>query len=824
MAFDLVVALKTKVTKVCVVLIPLMLSLVAFLVPPTTVRLEIDDSQNAILNSQEVQTSLTASISTESETSRIKVQNSDSIKDELGPNAVTSPIILRGNYFTATGRLEDTLTGLGVPDEPIKIFWNHFSWTEYETDRFNLESNYLIGQGQTDSNGDFSITTRDSDHSKATGVITVYSVFEGDPLLGPIEQNRNFTTDIVDCYATISMNLAVNTTIVREGRSFIADANLVFDNGTTPIVAAEGENTTFAWLGNITEVTIASYVASSTFLVPIGTAVGVFYPLEASFNVSILGLPHVVGDITSEADIGTVAADWANASRSIFVFTGAGIVFDIDEPVIPGPGQNPEVLRGETRITVSGILSDSDGLPFGYAISVDVKVSGIIIITDTTDNDGNFSIPFIIINSSLAVGVHGVSVNASAGEGINAIIETENITILGNSSMTTPTITGPPVVTPSLVLAMPNETVRILGIVRDVYGTNDPIPNMPISAQWEDYGLVYNTITSVSGSYTFDVQIPDTISPVERNGTVNIVTSSTQYYTVSSLSVNVDVFTNSFFNIWMNASTIVGGSTVTNLGGNTLYTNTNFTFQGLINDQFNRPLEDRIIEFIINGSVVDSDNLNASGGYSYNFNSISAGVIAANYNLTIALVDDPSMAFSYWVRFEDPPQPSITPTTPTNTTPNGDFNMNLAIGIFVTMVSLIVVVASVYAFGRFRRTKKMAADMVNDYMNLPAILNLIDESERAKDFRRAAILCYRAFEAICMQDLRILNARTQSPRELARIVASTNRIPVRDVTMLVMRYEEARFSDHKINKNSFTLAKQALDNVQLALRQEPKVG
>ena len=144
--------------------------------------------------------------------------------------------------------------------------------------------------------------------------------------------------------------------------------------------------------------------------------------------------------------------------------------------------------------------------------------------------------------------------------------------------------------------------------------------------------------------------------------------------------------------------------------------------------------------------------------------------------------------------------------------------------ILITVVSLIIIVSVVYAFGRFRKSKKgMLPDPDAELMDLSSIMKQITEADKAKDYRRGIVLSFKAFELICMQSLRIISARDQSPRELARLVASTNRIPVRDVTMLVMRYEEARYSDHRITKNQFNHAMQALENVQLALKQDPKV-
>jgi len=143
----------------------------------------------------------------------------------------------------------------------------------------------------------------------------------------------------------------------------------------------------------------------------------------------------------------------------------------------------------------------------------------------------------------------------------------------------------------------------------------------------------------------------------------------------------------------------------------------------------------------------------------------------------------------------------------------------LAIGILVSTVSLIVLISVIYAFGRFRKAKKtLAVGELGEGLDLSTVMKMLDEAAKAKDYRRAVILCYRAFELLCIQHLFISEATKLSPRELARIVNSTNRVPVRDITMLVMRYEEARFSDHKITKNNFHLCKQALENVQLALK------
>lgn len=732
--------------------------------------------------------------------------------------------IVRGEAFVVTGRLVDNSTGEGIPGEPIKIFWEHFTWAEYETDRTNLENNYLIGQGTTNSNGDFTITCVDNDHSKSAGQQTVYSVFPGDPLLGPIEDNRQYTTDTIECYAYGIMLMQVNQTIVRRNNGFTADAALFFDNSTLsnpqPITAAEGTNITFSWLGNVTEVSISGFIAHTTFIVPGTTSLG-SHILTASYNLTTLGLPYVVGTITSASQLSSPAADWCNTSQSIEVFSGAGIIFSIDSPLPPAPLLYPGVLRGITSISLSGQITDTNGNPFGFPVNLNVLAdSSTTVHSFASAADGNFSTTFIL-NNSLTVGDHPLSVDVAPDQGITASVEYHNITIYGNSTVATPRVNGS-LVTSSTVLAMPGENISITGTIRDSF-SNVGIENISVIAQWEDFGIPVSAITSSSGSYNLLLQIPDTVNPALQNGTVYLTTGTTTYYTASNTSFLVNVFTSVQIRVWLNRTEIIDGSRVTTLAGNIIYNYTNFTFHTAITDNFGRGVGGRAIVIQIGGFITYNETLNSAG----NLTLPSAGFLrfpANNYTITITFKDNPSSIFTFQMEVSAPAATSPPSTTPPSSTqPNGGLNLSdkLAIGILVSTVSLIVLISVIYAFGRFRKAKKtLAVGELGEGLDLSTVMKMLDEAAKAKDYRRAVILCYRAFELLCIQHLFISEATKLSPRELARIVNSTNRVPVRDITMLVMRYEEARFSDHKITKNNFHLCKQALENVQLALKKK----
>ncbi|MCK5045392.1 MAG: carboxypeptidase regulatory-like domain-containing protein, partial [Candidatus Heimdallarchaeota archaeon] len=369
---------------------------------------------------------------------------------------------------------------------------------------------------------------------------------------------------------------------------------------------------------------------------------------------------------------------------------------------------------------------------------------------------------------------------------------------------------------------MPNETLQISGTIRDAY-SSAAVANMNISAQWEGSGLVYETFTSPTGAFSISLLTPSTINPTLRNGTVNLFSTSTQFYTPSNYSFLVDVFTEAQFTITLNSTIVIDDSNVTRIGGEPIYINSNLTFNGFVMDQFGRPIKSRTITISISGLGSIGETLNDSGYFSIAVNNSLGYTVNISYTITITFDADTSYDFNFDISFRS--LPVETPTNGGSTTPTepGGFDMAV-IGVLIAMVSLIIIVSVVYAFGRFRKSKKgMLPGPDAELMDLSSIMKQIAEADKAKDYRRGIVLSFRAFELICMQSLRILSARDQSPRELARLVASTNRIPVRDVTMLVMRYEEARFSDHRITKNQFNHAMQALENVQLALKQDPNV-
>ncbi|MHA1738113.1 MAG: DUF4129 domain-containing protein [Candidatus Heimdallarchaeota archaeon] len=740
----------------------------------------------------------------------------------LSPKVVTPTTIIRGNYFTSSGRLTDNVTGQGLGNRLMYVYYSVFNWVDFD---LGLLDNYLVGQGLTDSQGYYSIICRDSSYSLPIGNVSVHNVYLGHQDDFPPFSYRDFTTTYVECYATTYLGVLLDTTTLRRGENFTAQAALIWDN-LTLVTQSIGQNVIYNWNGTDQVVPIIGGIATYNFVIGMATPL-LTYQFTASFYAPSLGLIYVVGDIYSQTQIGQPEADWANnTDESIVVYSGAGITFTIDTPLPPGIGENPQVQRDITVINITGTITDDGGAPFGSPVDLEVYVNDVVSTSGTVqdiitaDASGAFNASFIITGSYLDFGDNLLWVD-DTNASITATTEFKTISIFGNSTITNVQVNG---TAPNQIMALPGELLTITGLIRDPYN-NAPIEDMPVEAQWEDFGVIINGNTSASGTFQLAINVPLTVNSTVENGTIYLRTSNSAFNSPTDFNFSLNVFVSVQFGLIINSTIIYEGNYVYLLDGNEIRYNSTFTIDGVLVDQFNRTILSDTIDFTL-GTFINNTLTVTSGLFSIVVTA-AANITVGNHTVTLGFKDGSS--FSFEMEFRDYPPP-ITPTptptpTPTTTPPGGNIlSTEIIIGIVIALVSIIMIIAVVYTFGRFRKGRKKSVTVDGqEFYDLPTIISQIDEAEKAKDYKRAVVLCYRAFELICVNYFGIANAWSYSPRELARLVAATNRIPVRDVTMLVMRYEEARFSDHKINPASFKQTRQALHNMQLALDKEPKV-
>ncbi|MHA1126467.1 MAG: DUF4129 domain-containing protein [Candidatus Heimdallarchaeota archaeon] len=754
-------------------------------------------------------------------TNTITPASVDESPDDNGffsPDAVTPSTIIRGNYFISSGRLTDPANGLGLPDRPMSVYWDEFNWADYDND---LLDGYVVGQGITDSQGYYSISCRDTSMNLAIGNVSVYNVYVGHQYDFPPFSNRNFTVTQVECYATTYLGLQLDSTTARRGENFTAQSALIWDN-LTLVTQSIGHNVVYNWNGTDQVVPIVGGIASYTFVIGLGASLTT-HKFNASFYAAGLGLSYVVGDIYSQTQIGQPEADWANNTIDIEVYSGAGITFTIDSPLPPGIGENPQVQREITVINITGLITDDGGLPFGSPENLTLYVNDVVSISGTdqdhiiADASGVFTTSFTISGSYLNVGDNLIWLDADNAS-ITATTEIKTITIEGNSTIVNTLVNGSAT---SSINALPGEILDITGVVRDPYN-NFLIENMSIEAQWEDFGLIELQNTSASGTFQFSLQVPLTVNSSVENGTIYLRTSSSLYNSPTDFNFTIAVYTSVQYSLILNTTNIIEDSNVYLLDGNEIRFNSTFTLSGVLEDQFGRNLTSTTLRLVL-GTFINQTLIVTNGAFSYVVTDAD-GITIGTHPVTLIFKDGSD--FSFNLEFRDYPIVTTPPTpTPTPTPPGGnDLTEKIVIGIAISLVAIIMIVAVVYTFGRFRKSRKRSVTVDGqEFFDIPTIISQIDEAEKAKDFKRAVVLSYRAFELICVNYFGIANAWSYSPRELARLVAATNRIPVRDVTMLVMRYEEARFSDHKINAASFKQTRQALHNMQLALDKEPAI-
>ena len=744
-------------------------------------------------------------------------QDSPDENDFFKPQAISPITVIRGNYFTSSGRLTDNDTGHGLPNRLMYVYWDVFNWVDFDA---NLLGNYLVGQGTTNSQGYYSISCRDSSMNLAIGNVTVYNVYPGHMYDFPPFSNRDFTTSYVECYATTYLGMQVDTSTVRRGENFTAQAALIWDN-LTLVTQSIGQNVIFNWNGTDQIVPIVGGIASFRFDVGMTTPLTT-HRFNGSFYAPSLALSYVVGDIYSQTQIGQPEADWANNTLDIVVFSGAGITFTIDTPLPPGVGENPQVQRDITVINITGLLTDSGGIPFGSPVDLIVYVNDVVSTSGTdqdhitADSAGVFTASFTISGAYLETGDNLLWVDDDNAT-IVATTEFKQIAIFGNSTIVNTLVNGSAI---SQIMALPGEVLHVTGVVNDPYNSL-PIDDMPIEAQWEDFGSILFQNTTAFGTFQFYLQVPQSVNSTVENGTIYLTTSNSPFNSPTAYNFTIDVYSSVQYSLILNSTNIIEDSNIYLLGGNEIRYNSTFTLSGVLEDQFNRPLTSGSIQLVL-GTFINQTLTVTNGVFSYIVTAADSITIGTHL---VSLIFKDGSDFSFSMEFRDYPPPVTTPTpTPTTSTPGGNtLTGKIVIGIAIALVSIIMIIAVLYAFGRLRKSRKRSVTVDGqEFYDLPTIINQIDEAEKAKDYKRAVVLSYRAFELICVNYFGIANAWSYSPRELARLVAGTNRIPVRDVTMLVMRYEEARFSDHKINAAGFKQTRQALHNMQVALEKEPK--
>ncbi|MHA1441121.1 MAG: hypothetical protein ACTSPK_04540, partial [Candidatus Heimdallarchaeota archaeon] len=427
------------------------------------------------------------------------------------------------------------------------------------------------------------------------------------------------------------------------------------------------------------------------------------YQFTASFYAPSLGLIYVVGDIYSQTQIGQPEADWANnTDESIVVYSGAGITFTIDTPLPPGIGENPQVQRDITVINITGTITDDGGAPFGSPVDLEIYVNDVVSTSGTVqdmitaDASGAFNASFIITGSYLNFGDNLLWVD-DTNASITATTEFKIISIFGNSTISNVQVNG---TAANEIMALPGESLTITGNINDPYN-NAPIDDMPIEAQWEDFGVTVNTNTSALGIFQLALTVPLTINSSVEYGTIYLRSSNSAFNSPTDNNFTLNIYVSVQFGLAINTTIVYEATVVDLLDGNVIYYNSTFTITGLVVDQFNRTIISDTVGFTL-GTFINTTLTVIDGIFSLIVTE-AAGITNGTHPITITFKDGSDFSFDLVFAAYDEPviTPTPTPTTPTTTPPGGNIlSTEIIIGIVIALVSIIMIIAVVYTFGR----------------------------------------------------------------------------------------------------------------------------
>ena len=145
---------------------------------------------------------------------------------------------------------------------------------------------------------------------------------------------------------------------------------------------------------------------------------------------------------------------------------------------------------------------------------------------------------------------------------ITATTEFKDISIVGNSTMSGVQVNG---TSTSQFIDMPGEALEITGVINDPYD-NQPIVDMTVDAQWEDFGIVSSINTTGTGTFTVTIQVPITVNSSIENGTIYLDTYSTTFNSPTAFNFTIDVFVSVQYSLTLNLEGLLKTIKVNNSG------------------------------------------------------------------------------------------------------------------------------------------------------------------------------------------------------------------------------------------------------------------
>ncbi|MBD3230306.1 MAG: hypothetical protein GF329_19160 [Candidatus Lokiarchaeota archaeon] len=435
--------------------------------------------------------------------------------------------------------------------------------------------------------------------------------------------------------------------------------------------------------------------------------------------------------------------------------------------VMPG-----DAFRGSTTVSVSGTLSE---VYYGTILegetlyitfdSTKVRNENYVEVSTEIDSFGNFNIDFIV---SEYFRENYYIVNATpASERIHyRNTMTSNINLNASSTLSQVDVQQTPIV---------GELLNISGTLR--YENGSAISDQVIIYPESNSSLNTTIMTDVGGNFRASLPLDSSFADstenliVEYAGApfVSTTSSNTPIYIGSSPTITIDAPATAYQNLNFN----IYGSVTQN--DNPYYNRSVLIY---VSNETHENIDSTIVSTDTNGDYSAQLSLSDTGNYTIRTNLTGIGGFSSS-EVLITIQEAPTFQDFLWI-----------------------------IWIIIPLVIVIaVIIVGVKLMARKRKKRKKKKKKLEEEISSKGIKSNIQALCDGERYKEAIIYSYITFLNIIGIYKGKKRAPSQTIREFAMNLVKNMKLPPKNVYPFTSLYEEARFSNHEINKNKFEEAK-----------------
>ena len=606
----------------------------------------------------------------------------------------------------------------------------------------------------TDDNGQYKFPIYMDPYTISLGNHTVNVVFMGNLTLYGSDNNLTVT---VETKPILLLN--VDKTRVERGKSLMIYGSLVLINDTV----MESENVEIHWINttdNIISIQSTDHNGAFNF----------------TYNISPDHEPYQVRLYAFFDSSYPYILDSTSTTINVIIYMNVTITVSV----------TPHTLNHTQQFTINGTVYDDKGNPLPDVELImlfnntALPIMGGTSARITSNSDGTYSITLNATTDLTGLYIITASVTSNLYEPFS---DSDYIEVW---SFTKTIIIER---TPSFT--MPGEQVNVTAVVID--DNNQPVPgNLTVYVN----GVPSLSAITTTGAILLVINVPDNYTQPTMNISLSF-NGKTYYWSSSSSNVTVFIFKNA--TITLNVSPYYNVSV-----GDTLYIN------GTVLDEYNRPINDRMIQVFINttnsSSPIVIANLTIKDG-TFNLTYI---VPQGFENQTIAiyavlvgrnvLISSESKNIHILAEEKEQPQPS-----------GGVIPMQLDTSLLYYLLPIIALAAVAIILYKYPHLIPLPKNILGALLGRrstvpPEIRGMLKELAsivETERYRDGIFIAHRILLTILTQFKGETKASYETFREYLYRVAAKYGISVGDVEDFLVPYEKAKFSTRAITKDDY---------------------